>query len=119
MWNRRIVMLADEVSFPAAGPMCRNYEWLSGGLFYSGYRLGGLPGLIVLDAGVITSAVTISWRLMAGAPLQRLVFLAAAITAIAPVWTVRPHVFTLLLLMSIVRFGMRERYWPLPLIFCA
>jgi hypothetical protein len=66
---------------------------------------------------VITMAVAISWRLMAGAPLQRLVLLAAAITAIAPVWTVRPHVFSLLLLMSVVQCGVRERYWPLPLIF--
>jgi hypothetical protein len=33
------------------------------------------------------------------------------------VWTARPHVFTLVLLMSVLHLTLRRLYWPLPLVF--
>jgi hypothetical protein len=43
--------------------------------------------------------------------------MAAAIPSVVFVWTVRPLVFTLLLLMTSVYLVLRKRYWALPFLF--
>jgi hypothetical protein len=117
MWSRRFVMLHDEFSFTVAGTYWPNHEWLSEVVFYGTYRLGGLPGMTLLGATALTAALALSWRLMRVGPTTRLLFMAAAIPSIAHVWTVRPHVFTLLLLMVVVHLIIRRVYWPLPALF--
>lgn len=117
MWSRHFVMVADEFSFTARGAYWPNHEWLSELVFFAVYRLGGLPAVTLLAAACVTGAVALSWRLMYGAPTFKLLLIAAAVPSIVFVWTVRPHVFTLLLLMSIVHLVIRMRYWPLPILF--
>jgi hypothetical protein len=117
MWTRRFVMLSDEFSFTANGAPWPNHEWLTDIIFYAIYRIAGLPGLTLFAAAAVTSAVALAWRLMTGNAMQRLIVMAFAMTSMVPVWTVRPHVFTLVLLMIVLHLALRERYWPIPVLF--
>lgn len=117
MLSRGFVMLSDEFSFTVTGTPWPNHEWLSEVVFYLVYRIGGLPGLTLLAAAAVSAALVLSWRLMAGAPTQRVLIMAVALTSIVPVWTLRPHVFSLVLLMVVLHLALRERYWPIPFVF--
>ena len=117
MWARHSVMLADEFSFTAAGTYWPNHEWLSAIVFFGVYRVGGLPGVTLVAAASVTTAVALSWRLMKGHPTVKLLLMAAAIPSLVLVWTARPLVFTLLLLMVVVHLLVGRRYWPLPPLF--
>jgi hypothetical protein len=117
MWSRRFVMLHDEFSFTAAGAYWPNHEWLSEIVFYLAYRAGGLPGLTMLTALCLTATLALSWCLMVGGPSRKLLFMAAAMPSLVPVWTVRPHVFTLLFMMVLIHLLLRRLYWPVPLLF--
>jgi hypothetical protein len=117
MWSRHFIALADEFSFTARGSYWPNHEWLSEILFFALYRLGGLPGVTLLAAACVTTAVGLSWRLTPGHPTLKLLVMTAAIPSVVFVWTVRPHVFTLLMLMTCVHLVLRVRYWPLPILF--
>jgi hypothetical protein len=117
MWSRGFVMLHDEFSFTAAGAYWPNHEWLSEIVFYLAYRAGGLPGLTVLAALCLTATLALSWHLMLGVPPRKLLFMAAAMPSLVPVWTVRPHVFTLLFMMVLIHLLLRRLYWPVPLLF--
>ena len=117
MWARRFVMLADEFSFTVPGLPWPNHEWLSEIVFYAVYALGGLPLLTLFAAACVTLALGLSWRLMEGESIERLAIMGLAMTSIVPVWTVRPHVFTLVLLMIVVHLSLRRYYWPIAFIF--
>lgn len=117
MWSRHFLMFHDEFSFTATGAYWPNHEWLSEIAFYLAYWIGGLPGLTLLAAACLTGAIVLSWHLMRGAPVTKLLFMAAAMSSIVMVWTVRPHIFTLLLLMVLMQLLLRETYWPLPGLF--
>ena len=109
MWTRRFVMLSDEYSFTAAGTPWLNHEWLSDIIFYALYFVGGLPLLTFAAACMVTAAVALSWRLTDSRmdEGQRMGLLALALTSIVPVWTVRPHVFTLVGVMLLVYVALR------------
>ena len=117
MWTRRALMFTDEFSFTVYGAAWPNHEWLSQVLFYATYKLGGLPLLTFLAAVCVTVSLALSWRLMAGSPLQRLLLTGLAMVSIAPAWTIRPHIFTLMLLPAVINLAVRRCYWPLPLLF--
>lgn len=117
MWSRRAVMLVDEFSFTAAGRYWPNHEWLSEVLMYLAFAAGGLRGLTLLAAGCVTAAIALSWRLMRGTSAAKLLLMALGISSLVLVWAARPHVFTLVLLMSVLHLALRRQYWPLPLVF--
>ena len=117
MWTRHVVMLTDEFSYVARGAYWPNHEWLSEVIFFAVFRIGGMPGLTLLAAILITTATALSWRLMRGAATKKLLLMALAMTSIAPVWTVRPHVFSLVLTMTVLQLALRDIYWPLPILF--
>jgi hypothetical protein len=117
MWSRHFVMLHDEFSFTAAGAYWPNHEWLSEIVFYLAYRAGGLPGLTALAALCVTATLALSWRLMQGGPSRKLWLMAAAMPSLVSVWTVRPHVFTLLFMMVLIHLLLRRLYWPVPALF--
>ena len=81
------------------------------------YAVGGLPFLTFFAAAIISAAVFMSWRLMKGDATDRLILMCLALTSMVPVWTVRPHVFTLFLVMAVVHLSLRRQYRPIPLIF--
>ena len=117
MWTRHAVLLADQFSFVARGAYWPNHEWLSEILFFGMYRAGGLPALTLLAAVLITIAIALSWRLMTGPATAKLLLMAIAMPSIVLVWTVRPHVFTLVLVMTVLHLAIRKIYWPLPILF--
>lgn len=117
MWARHTIALADDFSFTARGSYWPNHEWLSEMVFYAMYRAAGLAGVTFLAATCVTAAVGLSWHLTRGHATLKLLLMAAAIPSVVFVWTVRPHVFTLLLLMTCVTLLVRKRYWPLPILF--
>ena len=117
MVARGFIMLSDEFSFTVPGAVWPNHEWLSEVVFYAVYAIGGLPFLTFFAAAIISAAVFMSWRLMKGDATDRLILMCLALTSMVPVWTVRPHVFTLFLVMAVVHLSLRRQYWPIPLIF--
>ena len=117
MWSRHTIALADDFSFTTRGSYWPNHEWLSEVVFFAIYRVAGLAGVTFLAACCVTAAVALSWALTRGHATLKLLVMAAAIPSVVFVWTVRPHVFTLLLLMTCVTLVVRQRYWPLPILF--
>src|ERR1700704_550752 len=53
IWSTRTIDLRDHFSHTVSGAYWPNHEWLSQVLFYGVYRLGGLPLLTALVAGLI------------------------------------------------------------------
>lgn len=117
MWLRRFVMQGDEFSFTATGAPWPNHEWLSEVVFFALYRIGGLPVLTFTAAACLAAAIGMSWRLVVGSALTRLVLMAVGIPSLVFVWATRPHVFTQLLLMVVVHLSIRRMFWILPPIF--
>ena len=117
MWSRHVLALSDEFSFTARGNYWPNHEWLSEIALFLAYRAAGLPGVTLLAAGCVTAATALSWRLTPGPATSKLLIMAAAIPSLVFVWTVRPHVFTLALLMTCMSLVLRSRYWALPCVF--
>lgn len=117
MWSQHAVALADQFSFTARGNYWPNHEWVSEIILFAAYRVAGLPGVTVVAAICVTGAMALSWRLTPGHATAKLLLMVVAIPSLVFVWTVRPHVFTLALLMTSVYLVLRLRYWPLPFVF--
>ena len=91
------VFHSDPYSFTRAGQPWINHEWLSEVLMYGVYRLAGWAGLIVCFAAII--AITL-WLVHIRCPARPYVaglFTVWGAAASAPIWGVRPQMFTLLL----------------------
>jgi hypothetical protein len=117
MWRSRTLLFTETFSYTAPGDFWSNHEWLSELLFYGLYRAGGLPLLVGAAALTVTLAWWITWSLMEGPVKRRVLLSAVAMPAYAAAWTVRPQVFTLLLLAIVAWCMRRRRFWCLPLIF--
>ena len=117
MWTRGQVLLTDEFSFTAAGRYWPNHEWLGDVLMYLAFAAGGLRGLTLLAAGCVTAAIALSWTLMHGTSVAKLLLMTVGMSSLVFVWTARPLVFTLVLLMLVLHLTVRRLYWPLPLVF--
>jgi MFS family permease len=104
-------------SFTARGHPWPDHEWLSEAIFYALHRVGGMPLLAVAVAVAVTAAFALVWQLMFGPVLRRgaLVFLTLPVTLI--VASLRPQVFSLLLLAVTVTLLARRRFAWLPVVF--
>jgi hypothetical protein len=109
----------ETYSFTAAGWPWRNHEWLWEPISYACYHLGGMPLLALCGAAFVIAALALVHRLMVGPAWTRFVVLAAGLPLTIPVWTSRPHLFTLFALPLLVTLLARERLWPIPLLFVA
>ena len=94
-WQTGSVVLEETYSHTAAGRFWMNHEWLSEALFYALYQLGGLPLLVGLAVLVAVANIAVTWSLMRGPTMIRLLLWAVALRAVSIAWTPRPHVFTL------------------------
>lgn len=117
MWASRHVLLTDIYSHTAHGAFWPNHEWLSDLIFYGLYRLGGLPLVSACAAAIIVAAWAMTWRLTAGSPLRRFLMIAPVLVPASLHWEPRPHVFSLLFLLTVVTLALRGRYLWLPLVF--
>src|SRR6478735_7311404 len=114
---RGVLPTVERWSFTARGHAWPDHEWLSEAIFYPLHRMGGMPLLALLVACVTTATFALVWRLMVGPVLRRgaLVFLTLPVTLI--VASLRPHVFSLLLLVVTVTLLAHARFALLPLVF--
>jgi hypothetical protein len=88
---------SEPFSATIAGKPWTAHEWLSGVVFYLAYSALGSAGPLFLTAFVLTLAFWFAYQ-RSGAPLLARVFaLALGVSAAAPIFSVRPQIFTYLL----------------------
>jgi hypothetical protein len=95
--ENRIIPHTDPFSFTGNNREWVTHEWLSEIILYSLYRIGGLGLLALVFAGIITSAFGLAYIRSNSKPyIAGFVMLLGAIAS-APIWGVRPQMFSLLL----------------------
>lgn len=113
----------DVFSFTVPDHAWTTHEWLAQVFMWGVYQVGGLPGLIVVFAGLTALSYWLVYRVCAGRPfLAAFMALLAAVTS-AIVWGARPQIFNILFtavfLYIIERYRqgtLRQRWlWLLPL----
>src|SRR6266849_3873431 len=113
---------SDPFSFTRAGSPWVAHEWLSEVAFYEIWKHSGAAGLIIFSAIVTTAGFMLLYLRSPGKPHWAAATLALGALAAAPVWGVRPQMFTFalasLLLWLLERGQERPRLliW-IPLLF--
>ena len=107
----------ESYSFTAFGQPWREHEWLWDPFSYGLYWLGGMPLLTACCAALAIAAIALVYRLMIGPAWTRLLLLMIGLLLVVPLWSVRPHLFTLLAIPLLITVLARERFWPIPLLF--
>jgi hypothetical protein len=108
----------DVYSSTVRGGYWPNHEWLAEVLFYACYALGGLPLLFLACAGLTTAAWYGLARLGEGPGWARAVALLLGIASQELLWSVRPHLFSLaLLVLLLALLPARRLHWLYPLLF--
>jgi hypothetical protein len=111
------VPLVDTFSHTVRGQPWPNHEWGSELAFYALHRLGGFPLLTAALAGLVVLAWAIAWRLMRGPVPVRVALVAMLGISSARLWSLRPQVVSLcLLVLSIELLARRRERW-LPAVF--
>ena len=87
----------DPYSFTRAGQPWVNHEWLSQVGIYAVYRLAGWVGLIVAFAMIVAISLWMVYLRCPGRPYIAGIFTLWGAAASAPIWGVRPQMFSLLL----------------------
>ena len=108
----------DIYSSTVRGGYWPNHEWLAEVLFYACYALGGLPLLFLACAGLMTAAWYGMVRLGEGSGAVRAVALLLGLASQELIWSVRPQLFSLaLLVLVLVLLPARRLHWLYPLVF--
>jgi hypothetical protein len=113
------IPLRDSFSHTVHGGYWPDHEWLSQVIMYSAFDLGGLPLLTGAAAALVTATWLMVWRLTPGPWAVRLVLAAIGVMPFAPEWSLRPQLFTLLLLAVTIWLLVGRRELLLPILFCA
>ena len=116
-WETGSVVLEETYSHTAQGQFWMNHEWLSEAIFYALYQLGRLPLVVGLAVLVAVANIAVTWSLMKGPTMVRLLLWAVALSAVSIAWTPRPHVFTLFLVSGTAWLVVAGRHGWLPLVF--
>jgi hypothetical protein len=111
------VPLHDSFSHTVNGGYWPDHEWLAQAIFYGIYRVGGLPLLTGFAAAIVTLTWLIVWRMTPGPVLVRVALTVPGVMLFARQWSLRPQLFTLLLLALTALLLARRRYALLPLVF--
>jgi hypothetical protein len=108
----------DVYSSTVPGGYWPNHEWLAEVLLYGCYAIGGLPLLFLACAALMAWAWYGIARLSEGAGVVRAVALLIGAASQAPIWSVRPHLFSLaLLVLVLLLLPARRLHWIYPLVF--
>jgi hypothetical protein len=91
------VFHSDPYSFTRAGQPWINHEWLSEVAMYGVYGLAGWEGLIVGFAAIVAVSSLLVYLRCPGRPYVAGIFVVWGAAASAPIWGVRPQMFSLLL----------------------
>lgn len=111
------IELTDRYSHTAYGLPWPNHEWLSQVVLYGAFRMGGLPLVSLLAAGLIAAAWALVWRLCSGAALQRLAVVGLLLIPASLHWAPRPQAFSLVFLAVAISLVVANRVWWLPPLF--
>ncbi len=112
MVHDRALLFVDRYSYTAHGSFFWNHSWLAQLLFYGAYALGGLPLLTALCAALVVCGWALVYRLMRGPSDLRLLLFLCAMAASTITWSVRPQVFSIVLLPVLVSLVARDRWLP-------
>ena len=99
----------DVFSFTVPNNAWITHEWLSQVVMWLIYRAGGLPGLILVFALLITLTFWLLYRVCAGRPYLAAFVVLLSAFASAIVWGARPQIFNLLLTAVFVHLIERVR----------
>lgn len=118
----RSIPYLDPFSFTKSGAEWVSHEWLSECVMYLTFRGAGWPGLLLLFGAIITVALAICYWRSAGKPFIAGLSTFMAALSSAPLFGLRPQMFTLLfasvfvaILSSAFRKNVRGKLWLLPL----
>ena len=116
MWESSWLLERETFSHTAYGLRLHNHWWLSQLGLYGLYELGGPVPVTVAAGASAFLALYLSWRLVRGTMETRLLLL-LALLLVAPQWSVRPQVFSMLLLIVLARLVLADRLvWIPPLL---
>lgn len=90
------VWTIDPLSSTGFGNPWSNHEWLAQILFFGCYQRGGELALVGLGTAIIVATWAAIRRLCVGPPLVWVSLLSIGIISHGIVWSIRPHLFTLL-----------------------
>ncbi len=107
-------LFTDRFSFTAYGNFFWNHSWLAQSLFYLLYSIGGFPLLTAFCATLTVGAWALVWRQMQGPLDIRLVLFALACAGATTIWSVRPQVFSIVMLPIVAILVARDRWWLIP-----
>jgi len=117
MWHSGQLMLSDVYSHTSYGAFWLNHEWLAEVIYYGAYLLGGLPGVTLLAAALITAGWSFTWRMTEGPVRVAFALTLASLVPACMWWEPRPHAFSLLFIPATIYLVSRDRLAWLPLIF--
>jgi len=112
---------SDPYSFTRSGQPWVDHEWLSEVLMFVLYRVAGAGGLIVVFAAIIAATLLLVFRRCPGRPYLAALMTLWGAVASAPMWGVRPQIFSLLLAsVFLVLLEVSEKlpnllWWTAPL----
>ena len=117
MWESGWFLTRELFSHTAYGQPLHNHWWLSQLLFYGLYEVGG-PVLLTIATGLCGfTALLLSWRLFRGSIEAGVVLLFGVFLVVPWTWSLRPQVFSMLLLMIVLRLALAGRLlWILPIL---
>jgi hypothetical protein len=107
-------LFVDRFSYTAYGHFFWNHSWFSQSLFYLLFSIGGLPLLTGFCAALTLAAWALVWRQMQGPVDTRIVVFALASAGATTIWSVRPQVFSIVMLPLVAILVARDRWWLIP-----
>lgn len=108
----------DPFSSTVRGGYWPNHEWLAQVLFYLWYTLGGLPMLLIACASLVTLTWAGVYLLCDGPPRVRVFAILLGLVGQAAIWSARPHIFSLAMLVIVLLFLPHRRWhWLYPILF--
>jgi hypothetical protein len=117
IWRTHQVPHFDTYSFTSGGWPWRDHEWLWQPVSYFFYRLGGMPLMTLFGGAFVVAAVVFGYRLMVGRTGTKCALMIAWLPLLPSAWALRPQLFSLLAVPLLLTFLVRQRYWPIPLLF--
>ena len=98
----------DRYSWTVRGQFFWNHSWLAQVLLYAAYAVGGLPLATATCVASVTTGWWLVWRRCRGQALERLLLLGVALPVATLTWSLRPQVFSILLLPVAVELVARN-----------
>lgn len=115
MLTRHAWISVDEYSHTVAGAFFWNPQWLGQLLMIAAVKAGGMPALSALCGAVLTAGWVVAWQTGRGDRVDRLLVFAIAVSQSTAIWSLRPQVFSVLMLPVVLSLVIRDK-WPLTIV---